>query len=167
VRSSSQLSNISALALATRSPPSAAESAVFETAGPLRGHRRRQRPSVFAKAVTDEENLANKSLVDERTPLVRPEVAVRSGRKAAVSGHKAATGRGKAMLGDAGELKGSGRNLIQEEKVETKAVGFKAREAVPLTLILSFNPHIQFFAYGTLLTFCRESKEIKFLLLML
>ncbi len=102
---------------------------------------------MFAKAVTDEENLANKSLVDERTPLVRPEMAVRGGRKASVSGYKAAvsvhkaavsglkaaTGGGKAMLGDAGELKGSGRNLIQEEKVETKAVGFKAREAVPLT----------------------------------
>jgi hypothetical protein len=153
VRNSSQLSNISALALATRSPPSAAGSAVFETTGPLRdgqGHqKRRRRPSVFAKAVTDEENLANKSLVDERTPLVRQEdrqkVAVRGGRKAAVSGHKAAfsghnaaSGGGKAMLGDAGELKGSGRNLIQEEKVETKAVGFKAREAVPLTLILPF-----------------------------
>ena len=122
---------------------------------------------MFAKAVTDEENLANKSLVDERTPLVRPEVAVMGSRTAAASGYKAASGGGKAMLGDAGELKGSGRNLIQEEKVETKAVGFKAREAVPLTLILSFNPHIQFFAYGTLLTFCRESKEIKFLLLML
>ncbi len=60
-----------------------------------------------------------------------------------------------------GAEKGSGRNLIQEEKVETKAVGFKARVAVPLTLILSFNPHIQFFAYGYLLTFCRESKKIK------
>jgi hypothetical protein len=109
VRNSSQLSNISALALATRSPPSAAGSAVFETASPLRGgqgHRRRRRPSVFAKAVTDEENLANKSLVDERTPLVRPEVAVRGGRKSAVSGYEAASLGGKAMLGDAGELKG-------------------------------------------------------------
>jgi hypothetical protein len=61
---------------------------------------------VFAKAVTDEENLANKSLVDERTPLVRPEVAIRGSRKAAVSGYKAGSGGGKAMLGDAGELKG-------------------------------------------------------------
>jgi hypothetical protein len=106
---------------------------------------------VFAKAVTDEENLANKSLVDERTPLVRQgdrqKVAVRGGRTAAVSCYKAANGGGKAMLGDAGELKGelkgSGRNLIQEEKVETKAVGFKARETVPLTpafFLSPFNP---------------------------
>jgi hypothetical protein len=150
VRSSSQLSNISALALATRSPPSAAGSAVFETAGPLRGggqghHRRRGRPSVFAKAVTDEENLANKSLVDERTPLVRPEVAVRGGRTAAVSGYKAASGGGKAMLGDAGELKGSGRNLIQEEKVETKAVGFQAREAVPINTAFFLSRHLTLF----------------------
>jgi hypothetical protein len=114
VRSSSQLSNISALARATRSPPSAAGSAVFETAGPLRGggqgHHRRRRPSVFAKAVTDEENLANKSLVDERTPLVRQgdrqKVAVRGDHKAAASGLKASSSGGKAMLGDAGELKG-------------------------------------------------------------
>ncbi len=103
---------------------------------------------MFAKAVTDEENLANKSLVDERTPLVRPEVAVRGGRKTAVSGYKAASGGGKVMLGDVGELKGavkgSGRNLIQEEKVETKAVGFKAREAVPLTPLF-FSRHLTLF----------------------
>ncbi len=42
-----------------------------------------------------------------------------------------------------GAGKGSGRNLIQEEKVETKAVGFQAREAVPLTpafFLSSLNP---------------------------
>ncbi len=71
---------------------------------------------MFAKAVTDEENLANKSLVDERTPLVRPDVAVRGGRTAAVSGHKAAGGGGKAMLGDAGELKGQYREMVLVEK---------------------------------------------------
>ena len=129
-RSNSQHSNISALAkatAATRRPSSA--SAVFETASPARGQdHRRRRPSVFAKAVIDEENLANKSLVDERTPLVDGQrLAARGSQKVpSVRGGQLTAGNRTSSLRDVGKPKGSGRNLIQEEKVETKAVGFKA-----------------------------------------
>ena len=113
--SSGRGSNISALA-ANRRPPSP----VFQNAGMRqKGHRRR--PSVFSKAVTDDANIVNKSLTDEQTPLVRRDSAVKKGRRIT----------GQVNVGYDGPKskdKPSGRNLIQEEKVETKAVGFKERK---------------------------------------
>jgi hypothetical protein len=140
-RSSSQHSNISGLAAAAfnNSSQQQATEVVFQMPNRESQHSRRQRrPSVFAKAVTDEANLANKSLVDEKTPLVRRKEGggdknnwAAGGRQGLGGGKK---GSGSSRESVAGGLrpgsdgKPSSKNLIEEEKVETKAVGYKERE---------------------------------------
>jgi hypothetical protein len=113
--SSGRESNISALAAALRpaSPP------VFHSAGDSNRSHRRRRPSVFAKAITDDANIVNKSLVDEQTPLV-----VKRGPTAAKE--KRIVGQVNNNVSYDGKSSNR-RNLIQEEKVETKAVGFKVK----------------------------------------